>query len=269
MAGKLGVMIIHGMGDTPKDFADKLIAHLSKRLGEHAEQVVFLPCYWSPLLQKYQDQTWRRLLKGSCMDAKPLRKFIVGALGDPASYLAGYFKGGQPAYDDIHEKVRFTLGKLERTLRSKLPVPLMVLAHSLGSIIMSNYIWDEQTGKGISKTSFERTETLTSFITYGSNIPLFLPPRSDIECIRFPLKSLPKEYKKSAQWVNVYDPDDVLGYPLDTIWTKRNGTKIKDVTINAGVWPLSETPLSHTFYNDDGDFHKIVVEQITNILSLS
>lgn len=268
MGGRLGVMIIHGMGDTQKNFADKLIAKLSKQLGKKAEQVVFLPCYWSPILQKYQDQTWRNLLKGSRMDAKSLRKFIIGALGDAAGYLSGYFKSGQPAYKDIHEDVRSYLGKLEKKLNSSSPVPLMVLAHSLGSIIMSNYIWDEQTQQGIGKTPFECTETLTSFITYGSNIPLFLPPRSAIECIRFPSKDLPEKYKNVAQWINVYDPDDVLGYPLDTIWTKQNGTIIKDVTINAGIWPLSETPLSHTYYNEDGSFQKIVVEQMKAILDV-
>jgi hypothetical protein len=268
MAGKLGVMIIHGMGDHKKDFADNLIAQLTKRLGEKAEHVEFVPCYWSPILQKYQDKTWERLLLGTRMDAKPLRKFIVGALGDPPGYLAGYFRDGHYAYDDIHECVRSSLATLESKLKSKDHVPLMVLAHSLGSIIMSNYIWDEQTGKGIGKTSFEKTDTLTSFITFGSNIPLFLPPRDVVECIKFPPKNLPKPYKKVAEWVNVYDPDDILGYPLNTIWTKRNGTIIRDIPINAGLFPLSETPLSHSFYDDDHDFHRIVVEQINKVLDV-
>jgi len=267
MAGKLGVMIIHGMGDTPKNFADTLMATLSKRLGKQADQVQFVPCHWSPLLQKYQNKIWDNLLKGTRMDYKSLRKFIVGALGDPGSYLSGYFKDGHPAYGLIHERVRSSLAKLESKLKSKTPVPLMVLAHSLGSIIMSNYIWDEQTGNGVGNTSFERTDTLTSFITYGSNIPLFLPPRSTVECIRFPPKNLPKSFKKAAQWTNIYDPDDVLGYPLNTIWTKRNGTTIKDILVNAGPWPLSETPLSHIYYNEDSGFQKIVVEQITAILN--
>jgi hypothetical protein len=270
MAGKVGVMIIHGMGDTPKDFADKLIVKLSKRLGKQADHVEFVPCYWSPILQKYQDKTWERLLQGTRMDARPVRKFIVGALGDAAGYLAGYFKDRHPtAYDEIHERVRASLAKLESRLGSETPAPLMVLAHSLGSIIMSNYIWDEQAGQGVGKTPFEKTDTLTGFITYGSNIPLFLPPRNTIECIRFPSKNLPKAYKKAAQWINIYDPDDVLGYPLNTIWTKRNRTVIKDVTVDAGPLILSGTPLSHIFYNADGDFQKIVVEQINAVLNVS
>jgi len=270
MAGKLGVMIIHGMGDTPKDFADKLIIQLSKRLGKQADQVEFAPCHWSPILQKYQDKTWDRLLQGARMDAKPVRKFIVGSLGDAAGYLAGYFKDSHPtAYEEIHKCVRSSLEKLESRLKSETTAPLMVLAHSLGSIIMSNYIWDEQTGQGIGGTPFEKTDTLTSFITYGSNIPLFLPPRNTIECIRFPSKNLPRVYKKTAHWINVYDPDDVLGYPLNTIWTKRNRTVIEDVTVNAGPLILSGTPLSHIFYNEDNSFQKIVMKQINAVLNAS
>ncbi len=269
MTGKLGVMVIHGMGDIKMDYADQLIARLSKQLGKRAEQVEFTPCYWSPILQKYQDKTWERLLQGGRMDAKRLRKFIVSSLGDPAGYLAGYFKDGFSAYDDIHEHVRSSLASLEARLQPHSPAPLMVLAHSLGSIIISNYIWDEQMGNGIGKTPFERTETLTSFITYGSNIPLFLPPRDQIVCIRFPSRDLPEAYAKAAQWINIYDPDDVLGYPLNTIWTQRNGTVIKDVLINAGLLPFSETPLSHTYYHGDGDFQKIVVEQINAVLEIN
>jgi len=265
MSGKLGVLIVHGMGDLKKDFADDLIGRLLKKLGTQAKDVVFEPCFWGDILQKYQNTTWKNLLTATRMDAKPIRKFIVSALGDAAGYLAGFFKDGHAAYTDIHERVRIMLKNLESQLTPS--APLIVLAHSLGSAIMSNYIWDEQVGNGVGKTAFEKTETMAGFITYGSNIPLFLPPRDTIQCIRFPSRNLDAKYKKIAKWINVYDPDDLLGYPLNTIWTKRNGTIIEDVLVNAGPLIVSETPFAHVFYNQTAAFQKIVIKQIQSVLA--
>jgi hypothetical protein len=146
--------------------------------------------------------------------------------------------------------------------------PIVILAHSLGSVIMSNYMWDEQTGKGIGTTPVEQCHTAVAFITYGSNNPLFLPPRDEIKCIRFPFDELPSKYRNEAKWINVFDPDDILGYPLHTIWTDTNGTVIHDTKINAGIWPISATPFSHSSYDNDGDFIDIVVSKLQAILAV-
>jgi len=191
---------------------------------------------------------------------------VMSALGDPATYLSGFFKADRPAYGDIHECVRTTLAALEARLAPD--APLVVLAHSLGSVIASNYIWDEQHGgQPIGRTAFERMETLTALITYGSNIPLFLPPRRPAVCVRFPHPSLPPALAAVAVWENVYDPDDILGYPLSEIWDDTQGTHIVDSPINAGVWPVSETPFSHAMYDRDDDFLDVVERRIRTILA--
>lgn len=269
---KLGMFIIHGMGDPDLHYAERLIQGLTKRLGQAALEVEFEACFWSPILQKQQDVTWRRLRQSQTMNALTFRKWIVGALGDPVSYLSGFFKDGKPVYGQVHDCVRSSLAQLEARLGDADTKPLMILAHSLGSVVVSNYIWDQhyntsEDNIGLGRTPFERTETLTSFITFGSNIPLFLPPSPPIRCIPFPHANLPAHLKPEAKWQNVYDPDDVLGYPLQHIWDDTQGTVIDDITINAGAWPLSETPLSHTAYWHDSDFLDIVDERIRAILS--
>jgi len=264
MAKGLGIFIIHGMGSPEPSYAEGLIRRLSSRLNEAGQEVEFESCYWSPILQEQQDVTWRRLLKSKELDAKALRRWIVSALGDPASYLSGYFKENRPVYGDVHECVRFSLARLSARVGRK--APLMVLAHSLGSVVVSNYIWDENHGTGIGRNPFEKMETLTSLITYGSNIPLFLPPAPPITCIRFPHPKLPAKLRAVARWKNVYDPDDVLGYPLENIWDITQGTRIEDIAINAGVWPLSALPFSHTGYDKDDDFLDIVEAEARAIL---
>ncbi|RYC71596.1 hypothetical protein [Spirosoma sordidisoli] len=274
MTKKLGVFIIHGMGDPAPDYAEVLIDQVTKRLGDAAREVEFEACYWAPILQKQQDVTWRRLLLRDQLDALAFRRWIVSALGDPVSYLSGFFKDGKPVYGQIHACMRTSLEQLSARLGEGQPRPLMILAHSLGSVIASNYIWDQHYNKneehvGLGKMPFERTETLTSFITFGSNIPLFLPPSPPIRCIPFPHQNLPAYLKAEARWQNVFDPDDVLGYPLADIWDDTQGTRIDDISINAGTWPLSETPLSHTAYLRDDSFLDLVEERMRALLRLT
>lgn len=269
MTKQLGVLIIHGMGDPDPNFADGLIRRLSQRLDEQAERVVFSACYWAPILQQHQDTIWRKVNEDNRLDWQLARKWVVSSLGDPVSYLAGFFKNNQPVYGDIHNLVRSRLEQLEAELDPGSRQPLMVLAHSLGSIIISNYIWDEQADQGIGQTSFERAETLTSLITYGSTIPLFVPPRTEIRCIRFPDAALPSPYRPVARWINLFDRDDVLGYPLQNIWTETQGTRIEDRQINVGSLFNSWTPYSHVQYHNDDDFQEVVVAQIQDILAVT
>jgi len=275
MAAKLGILVIHGMGNQNANFAEDLRLSLADRLGADFYDVAFEPCLWADVLQRYQDQTWEHLLDATRMEAKRMRHFVVSALGDPLGYISGYYKPWKRGYLDIHRRVRVSLRRLELQLEPG--SPLIVLAHSLGSVIMNNYIWDEQkprpwrlaSNTRRMKTPFQRLETLTSFITYGSNIPLFLPPQSKTECITFPSLALPERFKPIAKWINLYDPDDILGYPLNTVWTDHHGTFIHDQPINAGLWPFSETILSHALYHKDATFLKIVVEQVRANLDLS
>jgi hypothetical protein len=265
---RVGVFIIHGMGDHEASFAEGLIRRVRQRLGAAAADVVFEACHWAPILQAQQDLTWQRMLRSGRMDLKGLRRWVMSALGDPATYLSGFFRAGQPAYRDVHECIRSTLARISDALGGRNDAPLVVLAHSLGSVIASNYIWDEQQGTSpIGRTPFERMETLTGFMTYGSNIPLFVPPGRPAVCIRFPAPSLPAPLAAVAAWENLYDPDDVLGYPLSEIWDDAQGTHIFDIPINVGGWPVSETPFVHTFYHRDDDFVNRVTLRIAAILA--
>jgi hypothetical protein len=238
-------------------------------LGDLAPSFEFEPCYWAPILQRQQDRTWKCLLQAGEMDALELRRWIVSAFGDPATYLSGFFKTDKPVYGEVHECIRSSLAILGRRLQNTADAPLVVLAHSLGSVIVSNYIWDENHGQPIGRTPLERMDTLTGLLTYGSNIPLFLPPAPPITCIRFPPPVLPPRLEPAAAWENVFDPDDVLGYPLRTIWDETQGTVIRDIAINVGIWPLSETPLSHMYYDRDGDFLAIVERRLRAILAVA
>lgn len=282
MPASVGVLALHGMGNPAPSFAEGMFAALIDELGPIANNVAFETCYWSPILQRQQDVTWERLRNSGPMDQQMLRRWVVNALGDPVSYLSGYLESGRPAYDAVHECLRASLSRLEHRLIDG-DRPLVVLAHSLAGVVVSNYVWNEQrasntvrptrertppnatasgTSRAVGRTPFERMERLLKLVTYGCNIPLFLPPSPPIECIVFPPPQLPQAWKASSRWINVYDPDDVLGYPIAKIWDDDKGTFIDDVALDVGPWPLGETPLAHSLYDRDPDFIRLVAAEI-------
>lgn len=153
------------------------------------------------------------------------------------------------------------------------PVPLVVLAHSLGGHIMSNYIWDMQQHRDVEGavwnnklSSFELMETLAGFVTFGSNIPLFTFAYEDPQPIAFPGSALSGEDKKRAAWLNYYDRDDVLGWPLRPISPAYRDAVDADIEIDAGSWGAGFTPLSHTSYWTDNSFTKPVAKFLSSFL---
>lgn len=287
MPPRIGVLVTHGMGDPKPDFAAGLIRRLRARLGRDADDVAFEPCHWAPILQMSQDRIWQKLLEGGRdMDQKRMRRWIMSALGDPVGYLSGYMQDGEPVHLKVHECVRDALARLSARLDEPDTAPLVVLAHSLGSVVASNYIWNEERASGelrpagsrlagsigevkrapVGRTPFERMESLVTLVTYGSTIPLFLPPVEPLECIHFPRATLPPHLRAVARWLNVYDPDDLLGYPIADAWDELHGSRIDDVAVNIGIFPLSETPFAHTLYDRDGSFLKLVVAEIRKVM---
>src|SRR5207245_7973408 len=122
----------------------------------------------------------------------------------------------------------------------------VLIAHSLGSVIMSNYIWDEQTGKGLGSIPFARMETLTSLVTFGSTIPLSTLALDDVLSITFPPPTLPGHLRGYAQWLNFFDADDALGYPLKPLSASYDHAVSADLEINVGNLYTAWTTIAHT-----------------------
>jgi hypothetical protein len=285
---EVGVVIIHGMGDPDPAFAVPLIDGLSRELGADATAVAFEPCFWADILQAGQDEIWARLLRAPTpMRINLLRKWIVGTLGDPTGYLSGYERHGVPVMHTVHQRFADSLARVERRLADPARAPLVVLAHSLGCVVVTNYLWNLERAAGevatiapstmhpsardvarkvIGDTPVQRLETLTGLVTFGCNIPLFLPPVPPYECVRFPRPALAPQFKRVARWLNVYDPYDILGYPLNHLWDESHGTKIDDVALEVGMPGLSMTPLSHTFYWTDAAFQSLVASELRRML---
>ncbi|WP_347506319.1 hypothetical protein [Pseudomonas anguilliseptica] len=145
---KLAVAIIHGIGTQPDlrndegqhVFAHSLIAGLRQRLGAEADQVAFQTLHWASVLDKRQ-LAFLDKLRDQPVRWRWLRRIVTLFLGD----ASGYRKVSQ-AYDTTYEEVHQCLRSGLNALRAKVDAdtPLVVLAHSLGGHIFSNFVWDQQ-----------------------------------------------------------------------------------------------------------------------------
>ena len=267
MASLIGALVVHGIGVQKEDFAEDFISEMTTRLTDlqvASDAVVWEIGYWADLLNAREAKLWDDLSQDHDLDWVTVRQFFINFFADAIAYQRK-FVAHDDMYRQIHNRIHQSLARLRSNLGNQ-DKPLIVIAHSLGSVIMSNYIWDEQTNQGLGTNPFERMETLASIVTFGSNIPLFTLALDDIECITFPPPTLPAKLKTRAKWLNFFDGDDVLGYPLKPLSTSYRQTVTADLQINAGGLFTSWNPISHTEYWTDNDFTKPVAQLICDLV---
>ena len=272
MPAEIGVLVVHGMGRQRDDFAATFIGEMDgrlDRLGLPAGAVHWRAGYWADLLNTREEALWAHLSSDHKLDFTRLRRFFISAFGDAVAYRRGP-AGGTDVYAEIHGRIRRHLRALRATLGDA-NRPLVVVAHSLGSVIISDYIWDAQStnGRARGENAFECMETLAGLVTFGSNIPLFSLALPRIESITFPPPALPEPLRSAARWLNLYDADDVLGWPLRPLSPSYAAAVSEDREINVGGIVTSWNPLSHDAYWTDDDFAGPVAELIRDVVLAS
>ena len=270
MKKKVGVLFIHGMGSVADDFAHDAIQELRERItgrGQNRDDIAWESVYWAPILSARESQLWVDLSADNDLNWAKLRKFFTNAFGSVSAYQTSS-EGCDNVYDKIHGTVLDSL----KELRSKLggeDKPLLVIAHSLGSVIISNYIWDRQQGKDEARfgsNAFERMETLAGLVTMGTNIPLFTLACDPVVSIKFPPPELPEKFRKGAKWLNMYDSDDALGWPLKPLSLSYADAVTSDMEVNVGNILTSWNPANHAAYWTDDNVIKPAAFLLGSIL---
>lgn len=275
MSKHLAVAIIHGMGSQKPGFSHPLRDELAQRVGAKAEQIAWEEIYWQDVLERrelaYLTRAQRPPNKLRWLD---LRQFVLTALGDAVAYQRVASTHNR-TYDLIHDRVEAAMSRLRAQL-GRDDVPLVVCAHSLGCHIMSNYIWDAQCGNKCrdadgserlrGASDFERMQTLAGFVTFGCNLPLFSFAYDKVDPIRFPGEALPYRLRSAARWLNFYDADDILAYPLKELSDSYREAVYSDTEINVGSLLKSWNPMSHGEYWTDNDFTKPVATLLSSLL---
>jgi hypothetical protein len=262
----VGVLVVHGIGVQKPDFANEFINEMNKRLNDldvAPATVKWEAAYWADLLTGPEEKLWNDVSASFNLDWVKIRKFFINVFADAIAYqrIPGE---GHDMYREIHRRIQTHLGNLQAAF-GRPDTPLVVVAHSLGSVIMSNYIWDEQKHKGRGTNSFDRMETLSGMVTFGSTIPLFTLALPEVRSIEFPPATLPENLKAKAKWLNFVDADDVLGYPLKPLSPSYAQAVTDDIEINVGGLFTSWNPISHNEYWTDDDFTKPVARLIRDL----
>ena len=277
MSEHIAVAVVHGIGMQDPDFAtrfqENLIRQLAQELGpevqDPAGEVILKPVYWSPVLQNLEDELWKRLKESGDLDFMELRKFLVYFAADAFAYQPT--PKDRTVYDSIHTIFAETLRGLATEAGDR--APLCVIAHSLGSVVASNYFYDLQKGADMvsepvrnqmGDTPLERGETFSHFYTLGSPIAIWSLRYADFGMpIAVPSPKLSEHHPRlEGEWVNFYDEDDVCGFPLKTLNSLYRERVKADVAVNVGGLLTSWNPASHLGYWEDNDVVRPIAKSL-------
>jgi len=273
MPQKIAIAIVHGVGKQGPTFAEGMIRKLREQFAKEAklapaaaaEALVFEPVYWGPVLHGVEEELWKRVRQGGDLDFVSLRRFVVDFAADAIAYQPT--PADRHIYDAVHEVVATALRKLALAAGEK--APLCVIAHSLGTVIASNYLYDLATDPRrkkrkligasvrelIGETPLEWSETLAFFYTLGSPIAIWSLRYKDFGVpVQVPAPQLAQHWPRlKGRWVNFYDSDDILGYPLRPLNAAYRKVVAADLAINVGSFLMSWNPGAHMGYWEDKD----------------
>ncbi len=252
--GEVGVLILHGMGVQKPDYAEGFIGALRKQLKKSEDpsiKVVFKAVHYAPVYDHIQKRRAPKLMRASHWwqpIGRLARKLLIFIFSDATSYRGTYVK--------VHKVVSMALGELQNQIEDG--APIIVATHSMGAIVISDYIYDRQ--RGIHKDSgFTNFKNLRALITFGCNIPVFEMGHVETVPIDNPTKG--KEPPKFV-WTNLYSPFDVLGYPLGKYYDQKPDFVIRDIRFYAGGVLTFWNWFSHNAYWKAARVHQEIVDVI-------
>lgn len=281
-AERIGVIVIHGVGHKHSarpvntaelTFSTDMARRVRRKLGARATQMAWREVVWSDILQ-HRQQTFFDDIRDKTSEDAP-RAFVMSALSEAAAYRKTA-DGSAAIYEQIHARVEMAMRDLQADIGPDGPV--LILAHSLGAHIISNYIYDAQkfaarTGRGRFGSPLQDMRTVAGLMTFGCNIPVFLfaHTQADILPIAFPGADLPAEDQIRTWWQNFYDKQDILAYPMGPAAPSYaqmvTDRQLRDVPIHLGR-PATQgwDPLTHGSYWDDAELITPVVHYIDKML---
>jgi hypothetical protein len=266
----VALITLHGMGAAQHDYADMLFGSLRQRLADVAAQVDLRPVFYKNVLQPNQEAVWGKIGDDARLHYLTLRRFLLFGIGDAAG-----LENRKELDGSVYELAQTAIARqLLEAYRQAPDAAVVFLAQSLGGQVLSNYLYDAQKASnggqvvaGIwkdigawARRTFGRDlieaekrflagGACTAIVTTGCNIPIFVAAHRQLD-----IKPIDPPTAGFA-WINLYDPDDALGWPLQPLSPGYAGL-VEDRAINAGRGIVdfvvkSWNPWSHTAYWSD------------------
>ena len=192
--GALNVLLVHGIGDHPKEFVGEFERQLRADLQKHlnalarryklsapppADALNLIPGRWAPVTEGIQKEVEQRIFHGP---VDFLRWFGMRFMGDVVAYQ------GRAVYDEIHRALAANL--LDQVQPES--GHLTIIAHSLGAVIASDFVYDH-TDKiggtladrfGVAFSNFNVATLMTNLGKVSeiiSNVDLVVSEKSTVE----------------------------------------------------------------------------------------
>ena len=265
------IIFVHGMGNQKP--SDKKIEGFRKAIENAAKKAgkPFSPsepwwhlCHWAPVTQPDEDALYTKIGRPSVL----LHRRLFTSEGDVVAYSRAPFSPNN--YERIQQvfKASVTLCGTQATPPPGQKTPLIVISHSLGSVIASDGLWDLAKAR-----LFPSNLELRALITIGSPIALF--------ALRFGLANFNQPVGSTGwlnfftsppakpEWANFYYNADLIAFPLKPLNQAYLNAVNKDVRLSPkGVWRklLSLIPgvgiVSHDWYLDDPEVINEIVNQL-------
>lgn len=259
------VLIIHGIGEGKAGFSEPLQEVIKTVFQRTVGRFLLQPpqdaidikeVVWSDVTQTDEDRLWGRLFPN--LDNwiprvrywALLRKYVVDYIGDMIAYVE---TPGVNKYRDIHQKFFQVMdGRTQdagnRGATAQKPALLTVVAHSLGSVIAADAIHNR-----IDSQTWPAGLQLANLITLGSPLALYALRFGDPDNFSRPITMQDPD----GLWINIYDPQDIVGHPLKLVNRQYDQAVYIDKVINAGQWwkfwqwLAQASPFSHLLYWED------------------
>ncbi|MFD1218272.1 hypothetical protein [Microbulbifer celer] len=232
----LVILAAPGMGAVDERFAEPLFRSLAAALGDDWSRVytdtILCQSHLQPNIERLFEATQKR-----DMDYLRARKFMLYGLSEAASQLGDIqSRGGN--YEKTQQAVYQTFERAAKEAGDTTPV--ILLSHSVGCTILSNYLWDAQRStinhgiwrdggpkgvhKGSAKDLFLRGKALSHWYTLGACAPLWhgAMPREQIQAVTSDTRGY------NFRWKNFYHPDDLFGWPLKPLSPSYNQAVYRD-----------------------------------------
>ncbi|MBW0103495.1 hypothetical protein [Pseudonocardia sp. KRD291] len=301
MSEKLAVLFVHGVETSDDDVAATAMRLLREEFTAHTgvaaeEALAVRSAHWVSVLQQRQDDLERRLTghgdtlgwfleglrwaggvasRGSVAALTglvasgavrrlpgtgdfhwpTLRWLAVGYVGDAIAYQ----RSNAGVYGGVHAVLARSLRELAEEAGPD--ARLCVVAHSLGTVVVSNYFHDlhagtdlpEQVAAVVGDTALERGRTLAGLHTLGSPLALFTLGLDEDQLdtpLRVPHPDVEPDLAGRGGWTNLYDPDDVIATPLAGL-SPQYRDAVTDERVGTRPFPFNLSPLAHTLYWND------------------
>lgn len=276
---QVGVLLIHGIGQSNTDYSTKFRKRLKKHLQraykmQEPHDVCFEEVFWGSITKSGQSEVILNneiyATVGGIWPLPVIRRPVLRNLADAAAYQdldaskrrsrrTHYSPNSsselpESSFQRIQDSIRRSMANLSSRVGPN--SPLIVVAHSFGGQVISSYISDIASSaledNQRPQNAFEKFETLAGIVTIGCNIPAFAFSQhpSEVIPVRVPARSSSGLTRLCNEqgirtWLNYFNTYDVLGFPLRTINEMYNNA-VAD--LNIPILPTLNIAKAHTMY---------------------